>query len=197
MLDNEADIEIVGSADDGKAAILAVDQHKPDLILIDLSMPRTDGVHAIGTIKRKHPDIGVVVLTYHKEDAHVRAALEAGADAYVLKDDSREELLSAVHNVRIGKRYLSPAICDLVMEGYVQGPGGSQQSAPASWEKLTEREREVLKLVAEGYKTLEIADYLSLSKKTVEKHRTNMMRKLDLHGVSAVTAYAIENGLLN
>ena len=83
------------------------------------------------------------------------------------------------------------------MAGYVQGPAVSKQSSPATWEKLTKREREVLKLVAEGYKTREIADYLSLSKKTVEKHRTNMMRKLGLHGVSAVTAYAIENGLLN
>ncbi len=121
----------------------------------------------------------------------------AGADAYVLKDDGCAELLSAVRNVRAGKSYLSPAICERVMSGYVRAAAEPQQPAPASWEILSERERQVLKLVAEGYKTREIADYLSLSSKTVEKHRTNMMRKLDLHGISAVTVYAIENGLLS
>lgn len=197
ILDSEPGLDVVGMAADGKAAIAEVDRVVPDIVIIDLSMPRTDGATAITDIKRKHPDVGVVVLTFHKDDAHIHSALLAGADAYVLKGDGRDDLLAAIHNVWAGKRYLSPAICDRVMSGYVRATVEPEQSTTASWETLSERERQVLKLVAEGYKTREIADYLSLSKKTVEKHRTNMMRKLDLNGVSAVTTYAIENGLVS
>jgi DNA-binding NarL/FixJ family response regulator len=197
ILNGEPDLNVVGTASDGKAAVAEVDRLVPDIVIIDLSMPRTDGATAIADIKRKNPDVGVVVLTFHKDDAHIHAALLAGADAYVLKGDGRDDLLSAIHNVWAGKRYLSPAICDRVMSGYVRATVEPEQSTTASWENLSERERQVLKLVAEGYKTREIADYLSLSKKTVEKHRANMMRKLDLNGVSAVTTYAIENGLVS
>lgn len=197
ILDGEPHLEVVGTAADGKAAVAEVDRLVPDIVIIDLSMPRTDGATAIADIKRKHPDVGVVVLTFHKEDAHIHSALLAGADAYVLKGDGRDDLLSAIRNVWAGKRYLSPAICDRVMSGYVRAAVEPEQSRTASWEALSERERQVLKLVAEGYKTREIADYLSLSEKTVEKHRANMMRKLDLNGVSAVTTYAIENGLVS
>lgn len=197
ILNYEADFEVVGVADNGKCAIDEVTRLLPDVLLIDLSMPRTDGAQAIRVIKSRYPEVGVVVLTYHKEDAHIHAALEAGANSYILKDDGRAELLSAIRNVKAGSSYLSPAIADRVMSGYVRsGVPGTAATATTSWEILTSREQEVLKLVAEGYKTREIADYLSLSNKTVEKHRANMMRKLDLHGVSAVTAYAIENGLV-
>ena len=195
MLGNEPEFEVVGTAADGKSAIAAVDEYRPDVVIMDLSMPRTDGAQAITQIKRRHPDTRVVVLTFHKEDAYIHAALEAGADGYVLKDDGRAELVSAVRNVRRGRSFLSPGICGHVMSGYLHG--GAAGRASAGWEVLSAREREVLKLVAEGYKTREIADYLSLSEKTVEKHRSNMMRKLDLHGVSAVTSYAIENGLIS
>lgn len=196
ILNNEADFEVVGIADNGKCAIDEAGRLLPDVLLIDLSMPRTDGAQAIRVIKSRCPGIGVVVLTYHKEDAYIHAALEAGANGYVLKDDGRSELLSAIRNVKAGRSYLSPAICDRVMSGYVRGGAPGEAAKAPSWERLTSREQEVLKLVAEGYKTREIAEYLSLSNKTVEKHRANMMRKLDLHGVSAVTAYAIENGLV-
>lgn len=196
ILNNEADFEVVGVADNGKCAINEVTRLLPDVLVIDLSMPRTDGAQAIRAIKARNPVVGVVVLTYHKEDAYIHNALEAGANGYVLKDDGRAELLSAIRNVKAGRSYLSPAICDRVMSGYVRSGIPGMAASSASWETLTSREQEVLKLVAEGYKTREIAEYLSLSNKTVEKHRANMMRKLDLHGVSAVTAYAIENGLV-
>ena len=195
ILGSDGNVEIVATADDGKAAIEEVDRHLPDLVLMDLSMPRTDGAQAISVIKRKHPEVRVVVLTFHKDDSHIHAALTAGADAYVLKDDGRDELLAAVAHVRAGRHYLSPAICDRVVSGYVSSMTQPEPKV-TSWSTLTRREREVLKLIAEGYKTPEIADYLSLSIKTDEKHRSSLMRKLDLHGVSGVTAYAIEYGLL-
>ena len=196
LLDLEADFEVVGTAADGKSALDKVTSTKPDLVLMDLSMPGTDGASAIGLIKRRFPDIGVVVLTFHREDAHIHAALEAGAEGYVLKDDGRNELLSALRNVAAGRSYLSPSICSRVVSIYLEASGSRPIPDLPTWELLSSREREVLKLVAEGYKTREIAEYLSLSTKTIEKYRSSMMRKLDLHSVSAVTAYAIANGLL-
>jgi DNA-binding NarL/FixJ family response regulator len=138
--------------------------------------------------------IRIVALTFHREDGYIHAALRAGADGYVLKDDSRDELVLAVRSVLAGKNYLSPAICGTVIEGYLSGV--QKKRLEPSWHVLTRRERQVIKMIAEGLKTREIAEELSLSPKTVEKHRTNMMNKLDLHSVSAVTLYAIQSGLI-
>ncbi len=197
ILDADSHIDVVGTAGDGREAIQVVDELEPDLVILDLSMPHLDGGDAIEAIKRKHPGIHILVMTLHKDDAHIHSALQAGATGYILKDDGRDNLFAAVRNVAAGRSYLSPAVCERVMSGYLQATKSKPLDVEASWELLSARERQVLKLVAEGYKTREIAEYLSLSKKTVEKHRSNMMRKLDLHGVSAVTAYAIENGLLS
>lgn len=194
MLASEPDYEVVGVAADGMTAIRCVAELQPDIILMDLTMPRTSGMDAIVQIKRQHPHIKIVALTFHKEDKYIHATLEAGADAYVLKDDSRTELFNALANVATGKNYLSPSIVDKVVAGYLSG--GDAASARPSWEVLTRREREVIKLIAEGKRTKEIAEYLSLSPKTIEKHRTNLMRKLDLHNVSEVTVYAIKNGFV-
>ena len=194
MLESEAGYEVVGVASDGMTAMRAVAELKPDIVLMDLTMPRTSGMDAIVQIKRQHPHVKIIALTFHKEDKYIHATLEAGADAYVLKDDSRDELFSALSNVANGKSYLSPSIVDKVMAGYITG-GDATTSGP-SWEVLTRREREVIKLIAEGKRTKEIATYLSLSPKTIEKHRTNLMRKLDLHNVSEVTVYALKNGFV-
>lgn len=197
LLTEEPDFEIVGTAEDGRAAIGEVEERQPDVVLMDLSMPRTDGAQAVSILKRRHPGVRVVVLTLHRDDNHIHAALEAGADAYVLKDDGRGQLIAAIRNVWAGRQYLSPAISDRVISGYLRERPEPAAARTGSWDMLTPREREVLKLVAEGYRTREIAEYLSLSERTVEKHRVNMMRKLGLKGVSAVTAYAIDNGLLS
>jgi DNA-binding NarL/FixJ family response regulator len=161
---------------------------------MDLTMPRTSGMDAIVHIKRQYPEIKIVALTFHKEEKYIHATLEAGADAYVLKDDSRTELFNALNNVATGNNYLSPSIVDKVVAGYLSG--GDSATAKPSWEVLTRREREVIKLIAEGKRTKQIAEYLSLSPKTIEKHRTNLMRKLDLHNVSEVTVYALKNGFV-
>lgn len=195
LLTADKEFNVVGTVADGRAAIRSVASLKPEIILMDLSMPRTGGIEAISTIKRRHPAVKIVALTFHKEDKYIHATLEAGADAYVLKDDSRTELLMALKSVLNGKSYLSPSICDRVVAGFLAG--GNESSSEPSWEILTQREREVIKLIAEGNRTRQIAEYLSLSPKTVEKHRTNLMKKLDLHSVSAVTVYAIQNGFVS
>ena len=194
MLASEPDYEVVGVAADGMSAIRAVSDLEPDVVLMDLTMPRTSGMDAIVHIKRKYPHIKIVALTFHKEDKYIHATLDAGADAYVLKDDSRTELFNALANVVTGNNYLSPSIVDKVVAGYLSG--GDASTTKPSWEVLTRREREVIKLIAEGKRTKEIAEYLSLSPKTIEKHRTNLMRKLDLHNVSEVTVYALKNGFV-
>ena len=195
MLASEPNYEVVGVAADGMTAIRAVKDLRPDIVLMDLTMPRTSGMDAIVQIKRQHPDVKIVALTFHKEEKYIHATLEAGADGYVLKDDSRTELFNALASVASGNTYLSPSIVDKVVAGYLSG--GDTSTAKPSWEVLTRREREVIKLIAEGKRTKEIADYLSLSPKTIEKHRTNLMRKLDLHNVSEVTVYAIKNGFVS
>ncbi len=194
MLASDPGFDVVGVAADGMTAIRSVAELQPDIILMDLTMPRTSGMDAIVQIKRQYPDVKIVALTFHKEEKYIHATLEAGADAYVLKDDSRTELFNALNNVATGNNYLSPSIVDKVVAGYLSG--GDSATAKPSWEVLTRREREVIKLIAEGKRTKEIAEYLSLSPKTIEKHRTNLMRKLDLHNVSEVTVYAIKNGFV-
>ena len=194
MLESEPGYEVVGVAADGMSAIRAVAELQPDIVMMDLTMPKTSGIEAIVQIKRKHPQTKVIALTFHKEDKYIHATLEAGADAYVLKDDSRAELFGALANVVSGRNYLSPSIVEKVVAGYLSG--GDLTTSEPSWEILTRREREVIKLIAEGKRTKEIAVYLSLSPKTIEKHRTNLMRKLDLHNVSEVTVYAIRNGFV-
>lgn len=194
LLSSNPNLEIVDEARDGQEAIRAVEKHRPDLVLIDLSMPRMNGLEALTEIKKQHPETKVVVLTVHKTEEYVLAALERGANGYVLKDADHAELRLALEQVLAGKRYLSPGISQQVIEGYLDGR--KQPKAGSAWESLTDREREVLKLIAEGYKNKEIAAFLFISLKTVEKHRTNLMNKLDLHNTAALTALAIEKGLV-
>ena len=194
LLDMVPNFEVVGEVDNGKDAIFSVGQLKPDLLLTDLSMPKTNGTEAIQRIKSRHPEIKILVLTVHKTEEHVHAALNAGTDGYVLKDDTSDELINAINNILAGKTHLSPSICNEVVMGYLANPG--EEKTLSSIDQLTTREREVMKLIAEGYRNKDVAEYLSISIKTVEKHRSNMMRKMDLHSTSSITSYAIKNGLV-
>ena len=200
LINGEPDLKVIGTATNGREAIRAAEALKPDLMMMDMSMPLTNGPEAIAHIKRRNPEQRILVLTFHTDDQHVHAALSAGAEGYLLKDDSRLEMLTGVRAVLNSKSFLSPAICERVVNGYLGGssgsmrPTGTQSSIGA--EVLSPREREVIKLIAEGYRTREIATFLSLSHKTIEKHRSNLMRKLSLRSAAAVTAYAIANGFV-
>jgi DNA-binding NarL/FixJ family response regulator len=194
LLNQDPDIEIVGEADNGLDAARAIETSSPHLVLMDISMPGMNGIEAIRDIKRRNPEIRVLVLTIHKTEEYIHESLSAGADGYILKDATHDELRVAVRSVLSGKTYLSPDISGKVINGYL-GAGNSLSSSSV-WESLTHREREVLKLVAEGHPNKYIANYFCLSVKTVEKHRSNLMKKLDLHNASTLTAYAIEKGLV-
>ena len=194
LLSAEAGFDVVGEAEDGRAAVRCCEDLVPDLVLMDLSMPRMHGFEAIKEIKRQNPDVKIIALTVHKTDEYILATLQAGADGYLLKDATHSELVMAIKNVLMGKRYLSPGISERVIEGYLEGK--ETLKTRSAWDTLTRREREILKLIAEGYKNKEVADYLCISLKTVEKHRANLMKKLDLHSAAELTAFAVEKGLV-
>ena len=194
LLSDKDDLVVVGEAGDGIEAIRVVKKHRPDLLLLDLSMPKMNGISVMKEIKSQFPAIKIMALTIHESDQYVLEAFEAGADGYCLKDAGRNELMVAVDSVVQGKRYISPSISENVLEGYMSGR--KKLKSKTTWDTITQREREVLKLLGEGYQNKEISDMLHISVKTVEKHRANIMNKLDLHNAAALTAFAIEHGLV-
>lgn len=195
LLAPESDLEVVGEATDGREALHAAEALQPDLVMLDLSMPRSHGLEVLAEIKRRCPGTQVLVLTAHKTEDYVFSALQSGATGYVLKESTAAELLRAIRSVLAGERYLSPAIATQVVAGYL---GGKEAALPRSaFTDLTPREREVLKLLAEGCRNKEIAEHLGISPKTVEKHRANLMDRLNLRTVPALTAYALEKGLIS
>ncbi|MDZ7833654.1 MAG: response regulator transcription factor [Desulfobacterales bacterium] len=194
MLAAREGLEVIGEARDGLEAINSIKKKQPDLLLLDLSMPRLSGISVIKELRRHFSDMRILVLTIHESDQYVIETFEAGANGYCIKDASREELLLAITSILNGKTYISPGIADNVMEGYLEGH--KKIKSKSSWENLTHREREVLKLLAEGYTNKQIGDLLNISVKTVEKHRANIMQKLNLHNAAALTAFAIDQGLV-
>jgi len=189
MIVSDPTLEVVGEVDNGRDAIQQAKILMPDLILMDLNLPIMNGTEALSEIKRANPNIKVMVLTVHKADEYIRDTLKSGADGYMLKNATRDEFMLAVHTVLDGGNYLSEEIA-------LNFNDISGNDSVADWEKLSNREREVLKLVAEGYTNKQIANVMSISIKTVEKHRSNLMSKLGLHNSAALTAYAIENKLV-
>jgi len=194
LLESEDDIEVVAEAGDGLEAIRCVEQHAPDLVLLDLAMPKMSGLSALKDIKERFKDTKILVLTFHTSEEYILEAFENGADGYCLKNDTHSELLTAINSLFAGKSFISPSVSEKVLEGYLEGR--QKLKKETSWESLTKREKEVLKLVGEGYSSVEIGEMLNISPKTADKHRSNIMNKLNLHSASALTAYAIAKGLV-
>jgi DNA-binding NarL/FixJ family response regulator len=193
LLADEPDIEVIAEAEDGREAVQMAQQSLPDLVLMDLSMPGLNGLEATRQIKRRAPEVKVLVLTRHANEEYVFQILRAGASGYVVKSAAPAELVSAIRAVYRGDSFLSPAISRTVIEEYVRQAEAMVQD---SYEQLTDREREVLQLIAEGHSSREIAERLTLSEKTVRTHRANLMDKLDLHSTAELTQYAIRKGLV-
>ena len=194
LLASDPELQVVGEAHDGQEIVRRIHEWKPDLVVIDLSMPGITGMDAIREIRKRAPTVRIVVLTVHDNEEYVLESLEAGANAYVLKTATHEELLAAIKEVLRGHTHLSPSVQKKVVAAYLDRRGINGERS--SWESITHRERQILKLVAEGHTNKEMAGYLCLSVKTVETHRSSLMKKLNLHKVSMLTAFAIEKGLL-
>ena len=195
-LEAMGDIEVVAEAEDGQAAVLLATQLKPDVAVIDLTMPRLNGVEAIRQIKRDNADVEVVVLSVHDSEAYVVQALRAGAAGYVLKRNAATELAEAIRAAHDGQAYLHPAVAGRVIDDYLSRIRATDDPVTEPHERLSPREREVLQLAAEGHSTRAIAGLLCLSTKTVEHHRASVMTKLGLHGQTELVKYAIRAGLV-
>jgi two-component system, NarL family, response regulator NreC len=192
MLRNEPTLEIVGEARDGRQAVELVKELKPDLLLMDVSMPDMNGFDATRHVHEFDPAVKVLILTMHDDEELVARCLEAGAAGYIIKDAPASQLLYAIETVQKGERYLSPAVLKKVVDGYVR----SATRPKTSYDRLSRREREVLKLLAEGLSVKEIASRLNLSVKTVDAHKSNLMRKIDVHDRTELVKYAIQKKLI-
>ena len=193
LLESIPDLEVVGEANDGLALLALVDQLRPDLVLMDIAMPGLNGLEATARVLKTWPDTRVVILSMHQSEEYVRQALRNGAVAYLLKDAAPAELDIAIKAVRRNETYLSPAVSKGVLSDYVQRLRGDD--APST--QLTPRQREVLQLIAEGQSTKEIARRLDLSVKTVDTHRSQLMRQLDIHEVAGLVRHAMRIGLIS
>ena len=192
LLQQEKDVEIVAQAQNGHSTLELARELSPDIIVMDVGMPDLNGIDATRQILRENPKIKVLALSMHSGRKFVVAMLKAGASGYLLKDCALEELTTALQTIMSGKVYLSPTITDIVVDSYVRQPSEPEQSA---FSVLSQREREVLQLMAEGNTTKQIALRLHISPKTVEGHRLRLMSKLNIDNVAQLTKYAIQEGL--
>ncbi len=193
MLETKPGFRVVGEAEDGLQALDMLERLKPDVIVIDVVMPKMGGLEVARVAGKRSPATRVVVLSMHADEAYVIEALRAGAQAYVLKSSSPEEFVTAIREAALGHPYLSPPLSDLAIRAYISAAQASSLETP---EPLTPREREVLHLAAQGYSSSQIARMLSISQQTAQTHRRNMMHRLKLHSQTDVVRYAIEKGIL-
>ena len=191
MIDSQPDLEVIGEAGDGLELLKLLQRMTPDMVLVDVAMPRLRGIEAVREIRSLYPHMRILVVSMHKNREYIYHAFAAGADGYLLKEDSDTELLLAVETVRQGKKFLSPLLQEDMTEGLAfLARSGGRLDAP----QLTVRESEVLKLIAEGAQNREIADLLCISTRTVEHHRASIMKKLGFKSLADLVKYAIRKG---
>jgi DNA-binding NarL/FixJ family response regulator len=193
LIDNQPDMTVVAEASDGESAVQNALALSPDIVVMDISMPGTNGLAATRSLKQQRPDAAIVVLTRHGDDAYLQEFLRAGVSAYVLKQSASAELLQAIRAVAAGGQYLDSSLTARVTDAFLSKKGRVGRASA----ELTEREAEVLRLIASGYSYKEIAAQLSLSVKTVDAHKVNAMRKLDLNGRIDIVKYAVLQGWLH
>lgn len=187
----EPDFELVGIVEDGRALLAAAEQLRPDVIVADISMPLLNGIDAVRQIKRTNEDVKVVFLTMHPDVTYAASAFEAGASGYVLKHSAPSELIAAIQSALRGKTYVTPLLAGELMQFYKERP----QEGRDELSKLTERQREVVQLLAEGHSAKEIASILNISARTVEFHKYRMMQDLGLKSVAELIRYAVKHGI--
>jgi two-component system, NarL family, response regulator NreC len=193
LLEKEPGFHIAGEAKNGMETVDLVKRLKPWLVLLDLMMPDINGIQVTREIKKYSPKTGVIILSMHSDEAYVLEALKNGASGYVLKESTGSELVRAIHEVIAGRRFLSPPLSECAIEAYVRTTGKTMLDIYGT---LTNREREVLQLSAEGFNTIDIAEKLSISLRTAEVHRFNLMRKLGLHNQTGLVRFAIQRGIV-
>jgi DNA-binding NarL/FixJ family response regulator len=186
--------EIVAEASDGVEAIEAAKKHKPDIVLMDISMPKLGGLEATIELKKNNPAVKILVLTQYEDTVYIRRFLKAGASGYLLKTAVGTDLITAIESITAGKVYIHPSIASNLVDGYL----GLQKGEPVEdpYERLTDREKQVLKLIAEGYTHKEMADILNISVKTAVTHQTNLSEKLGIHVRAGLIKFAIQKGII-
>lgn len=195
LLNRTPDIEAIGEASNGLEAIQKLKQNLPDLVLMDLSMPKLDGLQTTAEIKKKYPEVKVIILTQYDNEEYLVQMLKAGANGYILKNSIAEDLIKGIRDVMNGERFFSNSMTKIIVDEYIKKVQGLKQEKPNP--KLTNREMEVLKLIAEGYSNQQTADKLFISVRTVEFHRANIMHKLNIKDLPGLVKFAIQKGIIS
>jgi DNA-binding NarL/FixJ family response regulator len=193
-LERTGSVQVVGEAADGREAVALAEQLSPDVVLMDIAMPLLNGIDATAQITRRNADIKVIILSMHADESYILRALGAGAKGYLLKESAETDILPAVRSVQDGKPYFTPSIARVLLEDYMRMM--KQNNVQDSYDLLTEREKEVLQLLAQGKSNKEVAQVLNLSPHTIDSHRTNLMQKLDLHNTAEIVLYAVRKGII-
>lgn len=195
LLDEANHIQVVDEAENGREAVQKARLLRPDIVLMDISMPLLNGLEATRRIKQEMPGTGIVMLTMHANAEYIYQGLKAGAESYLVKQSAPDELVSAIETTYQGESYLSPLISKRVIEEYIRHASTAVEQD--SYDTLTKREREILQLIAEGFSIRDIGQLLVISEKTVRVHRSNLMQKLDLHATADLTLYALRKGVIS